>query len=467
MAPSLGLDSALRALLAHQQAIDVVAHNIANASTSGYSRQTIAFMPTEPYTLPTLTTGTTVGQVGTGVTVSAIRRIRDTFLDYQLRNQQQALGEWEIERDVFQQVEVLFNEPSDTGIGNAISEFWDAWQELSNNPEDGAVRASLLEQSENLVALLQGNYQQLADLRTDTARQMSLKVAEINSIATQIAELNVQISRVELSGQAANDYRDERDNLLDQLFTLAKVSYLEEDNGALTVFLGGQILVQNSSAAALQVGATTQDDETLAQIQWASNSAAATVTGGQLKGLLDARNQILPDQIDDLQVLTGRLISDINGIHATGYNLNDETGVAFFTGTGADDIDINAVIRANVRAIAAGAAADAPGDGSIALRIAQLKHTPPAGEESTIDTVYQQLIARLGIETRHADIMCNNQNRLVEHLTQRKEATSGVSLDEETVNLIKYQHVYEAAAKVISVIDEMLDIIVNELGIIG
>ncbi|MBI4299962.1 MAG: flagellar hook-associated protein FlgK [Chloroflexi bacterium] len=569
----LALDIARRALLAQQQAIDVTAHNIANASTPGFSRQRITFATTPPYPAPTLYLDSVPGQIGTGVTVTSVQRVRDTFLDYQIRTEQQSVGEWEAKRDSLQRVEVLLNEPSDSGLNSLLSKFWSSWQELSVEPDDMAVRASLLEEGKSLASILKRDYLELDAIWQELGTQLTQKVQEISDLAAQIASLNVQIKQSQVTGNSANDLKDRRDQLLDNLSGMVGVSYVVDSNDSVNVLLSGRVLVSGGEAAQLQ---TVQGVGGAVQIQWSSDGAAVTVSGGELKGLQDLRNTIIPDKIANLQELASKLITDVNALHSTGYDLDDGTGAAFFTGAGANDVAVSATLGADVKKVAAASVSGSPGDGSLALAIARLEGnttqlaatselapgtalatsgltvervilngaganvdytltssaagtltltgvvdgvtrsqtltvqdmttagfqsldfaelgvkidlagggasataaniitdltnaaTDSVSTESRVTTggYYQGMIATLGLDARRAAGMAESQSLLVAHLNSRKEEMSGVSLDEETVNLVKYQHAYQAAARLVTVIDEVLETLIGRTGLVG
>lgn len=464
-----GLESAVRSLRAQQTAVDVVNHNIANANTPGYSRQEAVMAAATPYTVPAVNRDPSAGQVGTGVEVTRIRRTRDSFVDYQLRNELATMGRWEAARDSFQQVESVLNEPSTSGINTLLSRFWQSWEELANAPSDGAVRASLVEQGKALATAIGYAYQQLGKFAQDADLQIRLTVDDVNSIADRLAALNAQVAQVELSGQQANDLTDERDLLLDQLSRQTKVAVAIAPNGMAQVFMGNRLLVDGSSARHLQ--AVTTMPYGLAEVQWASDGEPANVTGGSLRGLLDQRGDtaqttgVLPDLKAKLDGIASDLISAVNGQHVQGFGLDDAgstpPGRLFFAGSGAADIAVAGDVADNPRNVAAASQAGAPGDSSNAIAIVR------ALSGSGVSAKYQALIAGLGVQTRTASETVDNQDVLVRHLQRRREALSGVSLDEETVNLLKYQQAYEASARVITAVDQMLDTLINQTGVVG
>ncbi len=460
-----GLDIAYRALQAQQQAIDVTNHNIANVNTPGFSRQAVRFVATSPLGGNVFNAEGRLSQMGTGAEVADIRRMRNTFYDYQIRTQDQTLARWEGSRDALKQVELVFNEPSDVGVGSFLSKFWQSWQDVTNSPQDIGVRGAMVEQADSLAVCLNRTDAQLDSIRSDLDSQIRLRVDSINSLAQQIADLNVRIVAVEVSGQPANDMRDKRDYLLDELSRLARVTYTENADGALTVFMGSRTLVTIGNVQGVSY---TVDTNGLATLTWQNDGSPVVITDGELYGLLQARDVQIPKYIADLDALAAEIIDQVNTLHTAGFGLDNSTGMDFFQGTGAGDIAVNPALKARPDQVAAAGAADSPGDNSNARAIAALQRALTM-DSGTADfgRFYAGMMARLGVDSQRAETVASNQGLLVDHLKREKEAVSGVSLDEETTHLIEYQRAYEAAARVITVVDEMLDKIINGMGLVG
>ncbi len=440
-------------------------HNIANANTPGYSRQVADMAATPPYTLPSFMRDPSAGQMGTGVAVTDIRRSRNSLIDYQIRTETQTQGQWEKMRDALKQVEVVFNEPSSSGINSLLSKFWQAWQDLSNNPQDAGARSALVEQADSLAVAFNRNYSLLNDIQQDADRQIRVGVDYVNDLADRIASLNVQIAQVEILGQRANDLRDQRDLLLDELSQKVKITYSETPEGAMNVFIGSRVLVARSRAEKLAVNTNASG---FADIVWADDGSIASVTNGELYGLSQARDVELPRFMGDLQTLAGQLITSVNALHRTGYGLDNSTNMDFFGGTGASDIAINPLLKANPRQVAAAGSLNSPGDNSIALAIAGLQRALTMnGGTSDFGKFLSSTVSRLGVDSQRASMMASNQKLLVDHLTRQKESLTGVSLDEETTHLIEYQRAYQAASRVVTTVDEMLDKLINGTGLVG
>jgi len=477
-----GLNIALRGLMAQRQAMDVTAHNISNAATEGFTRQEAVMKAAPPFSVPCISREVQAGQMGTGVEVDAIRRIRDQFLDYEIREQTSALGRWETKRDYLQQIESILNEPSDSGIADAFSKMWAAWYDLSNDPTSYVARAAVIQTGNVLADSIRRAALQLDSMRQGADHEISTILSDTNSLLTEIDELNRQIVKVEVSGDDANDLRDRRDYLLDKLARTAQVGYQEQSDGSVTVWLGPPrsgtpppgppdlILVEMATGKL----ASLSWDSTTGQLSSSLGGDVTTsILNGELKALLDLRNGDLNPSAADgiagrLEELADSLMREINGIvNPTG------TAEDFFVSTvghpsNAQGIVVNPAVAADPMLIPAGAAGE-PGDGSIALQVAQLldKKVTVGGGEMTLEAWYQQIISRLGISAAESKALATNQSLLVTQLTTNRESLSGVSLDEEAANMIRFQRAYEASARMITVMDEMLDKIVNDMGLAG
>ncbi|MGI6034281.1 MAG: flagellar hook-associated protein FlgK [Limnochordia bacterium] len=460
-----GLEIGRRAIMAQRKALDVTGHNIANANTPGFSRQQAVFSATTPYPVPALQRGSGVGQLGTGVTVAEVERIRDAFTDQQIRQETQELGRWQTRRDLLSQVELVFNEPSDLGIREAMDLFWQSLQGLSQHPEDMSYRAVVRQRAMVLGDAFQDARRQLLVLRADVNQGAGVKVEEINAIAQQIASLNSQIGKVVAVGDVPNDLFDQRDLLLEQLAEIVNISVSERHQGMISVNVGGALLVEGTTAFAMTARPRADDPE-LIEILWERNHQPVVVESGILRGMLDFRDGDIPDYVAKLDNLASVLIDSINQVHQQGFDLLGIKGHDFFLGTDAGTIEVNPSLE-DLNRLAASANGE-KGDGGNARAMAQLKHqllfnngTANPGE------FFGSLIAALGVDGQQSQVRARNQEILVAHLKDRQEMVAGVSLDEEMTNLIRFQHAYNAAARVITAMDEAVDTIINRMGLVG
>jgi flagellar hook-associated protein 1 FlgK len=439
----LGVETALRGLLANQRAIDVTGHNIANANTVGYTRQTATFQSTPPLR------DYPIGNIGTGVEVLDYTRARDEFLDIQLRAQTMLQGYNQARQDGLGQVELAFNEPSDNGLSQLFSRFWSSWQDVANAPESGATRQALLQSATSLAGGLQSLRGQLTQIDTDVQTNIGLTIGDLNSTVAAVAAIDQQIMPLVASGQPpANDMLDRRDVLLDKLGSLVNLTTTKNADGSVTLQVGSFTLVQS--------GVQT----TVAQL----SDLGANLTSGKLKGL-DSLDQTIGGAggyISRLDTVATNLIASVNTAQAAGYTLaGSQTAEPFFTGTNAADIAVNPNLFANPDLIAAASAANAPGDGSNALAIAGLR------DNASIDGLYQSLVIGIGADSQDAQRATDNSNVLVDALTNRRDSVIGVSIDEEMTNMIRYQRGYQAAARALTAMDDMLDTLILRPGRVG
>jgi flagellar hook-associated protein 1 len=384
MSLSIGLGTAVSALRAHQLAVDVASHNIANAQTPGFSRQRVLLTPLGGTSVDRYSGGSVLGQAGQGVDASSVNRMRDVFLDYQARQTLSSKGQFTGYSDPLSQAEVVFNDPSDGGISSLMAKFWASWQDLVNNPESSSARAALVNGASTLTTRLNGAFQDLTTQRTDLNKRVSSIADRINSAAGQVADLNIQVQQAELTGQNANDLRDRRDLLLDQLSSLGQITYNEQADKTVSVYLGNHELVSGTTTRTVSAIQDTANPG-MNKLVFAADGAAVTTTTGELRGVLDARDVAFPALITKLNTLASEMIGSVNSIHKAGYGLNQATGLDFFSGTDAQSIALNPTLAASPNSIAAAAAPNAPGDGSNALAIAnlQLAAVLPAGRAGT------------------------------------------------------------------------------------
>ena len=453
------LNVARGALLTQQRAIDVTGHNIANVNTPGYSRQRVNMQTNTPIPF-------SPGQMGTGVNAVEIQRIYDRFLGVQISNENQNLGRWDAQKGSIEKVEMILDETSGYGLSQAMSEFWNAWQDLANNPSGHTERTLLKTKSEILANTFNKTYSDLQQIQKDTDDSIKGTIQEINLITDQIADLNQQISEIEVTGQNANDLRDSRDLLLNELSSMIDITTSEGDNGKVTVLVsGGRPLVQGNSSWDLSTETNVSGLQDIVWLDGSGNSANITnsISGGKLKGWIEARDASIPGYLSSLDDLAATIISEVNTLHQGGFDLNSNSEEPFFTGTSASHIAVNPSIVNNVNLIAtSGTAGGVPGDNSTAIAIANLQyaHTMSSGT-ATFDDYYNSVVSDVGNDVQTASTNFDHQTSMVNHLNNYRESISGVSLDEEMINLIKFQHAYDAAAKLITTVDELLNTVIN------
>lgn len=430
----MGLQTALRGLLAEQDAITTTGHNIANANTPGYSRQTAVMTESAPLSLPAFSNVTGGGvQLGTGVDVTTISRIRNTFLDGQYRTQNTATNDASTRSGILDQVQTALAEPSDHGLQSALSTFWNAWSDLANAPDSTAARQSLINNATTLAQTFNTISGQLTTIKSQTAQQYAQLTAgngPVQTDASQIAALNGQISHALSVGQNPNDLMDQRDQLLDDLSKYGSVTVTDPGNGLLQVGFG--------DAANPIVNGTT--------VNWPQTLSAAT--GGQLGQLLTLSQTggTIDQYAGQLDAISNQVITAVNAIH---------TATPFFSGSTAATI----AVAATTATIQTSSTA-APGGNDIALQIAALRGGAP-------DQGYATFVSQVGSDIQAVGNREQTGQALLSAIDNQRKSVSGVSLDEEMTNLISFQRGYQASARMMTTFDETLDTLINRTGKVG
>ncbi len=454
------LNMGSKALMVQQKGIYVTGNNIANVNTPGYSRQRLNISSDVPV-------NTDIGPVGSGVTANEIERVYDRFLGAQINNETQSQGQWEAHKDALERVEMVFNESGGYGLNQVMSEFWNAWQDLTNNPSGPVERTVLVAKSEMLAATFSQNYEDLQKIQRNIDSNIEGAVEEINRLSENMADLNQKIIQMEAGGHAANDYRDQRDLVLKELSELIDINSFEDATGGVTVSVAsGQVLVEGTHTYNLSTQANAFG---LQDVFWVDSSGSTvTITNdiskGKLKGWLDARDVDINNTLNQLDTMAQNLMVEVNTLHAAGYGLDGSTGNDFFTGAAtAAGIQVNPLIASDTNLIAAAEGfnlvpGDKPGDNGNAIAIANLQQTQTMnGNTATFGAYYDSMVSATGLAVQQAGLHYEHQSQMVLQLDNYRESISGVSIDEETVNLIKYQKAYQAAAKLINTADEMME----------
>lgn len=519
-----GLEIAKRGMFTQQSALYVTGHNIANANTPGYSRQRVNFVQTEPYPAASLNRPQIPGQMGTGVEAGSIQRVRERFLDLQYRGEATKIGYWSARSDAIAKMEDIINEPSDFGLGKAMSQFWQSLQDLSTNPENEGARAAVRQRGVAVAESFNYLSNSLSQIREDLGQEIRTGLLEVNSILKQISELNDQIKAIEPNGYLPNDLYDKRDALVDELskFFNVKVETVSSGGNSLKIAEGiYEISLVNEDGTSIKIidqngysqfsvnpsvsaGDPTNPDGYVTEIV-VSGIAPATISpnnlaSGRVRALIEAygygpdANNVkgyYPDMLADLDKMAYSFATMFNQQHQAGYDLTGAAGGDFFAMTlsgppaekgAAATIQVDPVIMGNLSRIAASSNSGESGNGSNALYLAMIKDTQivsgnatiPNGnvvsvpiQGGTVQTFYQGLIGKLGVDGQQAKRMKANAETLAQSVENNRQSVSSVSLDEEMTNMIKFQHAYNAAARNITAIDEMLDKIINGMGVVG
>ena len=319
-----GLELGKKSLLSHQYALNVTGHNLSNLNTEGYTRQRAVLTSDIP-----LSNSGSPGQIGTGVTVKAVERIRNTFVDLQYRQENSKLGEWEQMSNILGQAEKIFLEPSDTGINGLLTNFWNSWQMLSSNPENDGARTTLIEEAVTLTTAVNFTYNKLVDLSKQVNTLVGEKVDSINEIAHQIADLNDIIVDAEAGGENANDLKDKRDLLMDELSLIVDIHSIEDTSGSVTVYIGGKTILAGDVVNEVGVKSNPLNNG-YSDVIWSDTGFSVDYANGELQGLMTVRDQSLPEFMDGLNSMAIALIDRVNEVHQAGFGLDGTGGINFF-----------------------------------------------------------------------------------------------------------------------------------------
>ena len=454
-----GLSSALNlgksSLATHQKLIEVAGNNIANVNTPGYSRQVANLA-----TVPALNMrGFLVGQ---GVTVSSVQREQDVFLTRQLRDKNAALGEQAAKTSHLTELERIFD-IGDNSLSSRINEFFDAWQQLSANPGGSVERNAVLQQGALVADGFQTAQKDLQRLGSQIDDTLAAKLGDINLKLQQVADFNQRISTVEATGVSANSDRDQRDLLLQELSYSLGVQAYENSNGTVSVQLGnGLPLVEGNRAMSLEAG---QDGD---KMTFAVNLGSTTrpldgnSLGGEFKGLLSLRDELIPQVQGQLDQLAHALVTEVNALHAAGTGQDGSTGVLFFRNlTEASGAAGNiGVAITDSRQLAAGQNAG-EGDNRNALAMAALAESKVLGGTDTFTTFYGNLASRVGLAGAQNRLSQTGLEDTLVQLQNLRDSKVGVSLEEEMINLIQFQRGFEASAKLLTTVDEMMETVLS------
>jgi flagellar hook-associated protein 1 FlgK len=616
-----GIEMGKRSLQAHTTALTTIGHNLSNANTEGYSRQRVNMTPTDPLYRPELNREETPGQIGQGVDVASIERIRDNLLQNRIIAQGDEAGYWNTRDEYIMMVEQVYNEPSDVSVRSLMDKFWEGWQELAIHPEDDASRQAVLQRGQGLIDGINNRYGRLKEIRTMINDDVKVSVGQVNGILYDISQLNIQIEKSKAVGDNPNDLLDQRDLMVEKLTGYMNITVDNRDPDEFQIHTSGMHLIQGKQVHYLDTEADP-NNESYVNIVWKDNGSYADLKNGKLSSLMELRDKDLRGEIQKLDMMTINFSDMVNEIHSSAWGKNGETGVDLFQEyafinnlngnydrngdgefdssyifrmTGANQLDpkqqtglagtmtlsgptgnidvpyfpadtvedivkrvnnsssevvarldrnnnlilkaspstsldnpdfvirhvedsgqflvgyagilgnsgnegaytwdqpdavnslngadyavaplshpsgwmeINSAVKKDPSMLAAGLGINGrvaeSGDGSAALAIAQLRNQPVmVGKLTSFDDYFADTVAEIGLKGEIAGRSNEAQQLVMKDLKELQSSVSGVNLDEEMADMIKFQHGYSAAAKFVSTIDEMLDTIINKLG---
>lgn len=449
------MHTTMSALQAQQVLIDMTNSNISNANTNGYCRRVAV--------VSEIQNSSSSGYQGSGVEVTNIKRVSDAYALRQLCSAKASAGESSTELSYIEDIEAIFDESEESGLNAALSNFFNAWSSLSTDSSDSTERSVLISNAQELTSTLNNMYDSLREIQAGIDNDISSLVDEINRFSEQIADLNHKILTGTSIGINTSTYENERDSLLTELSSKVKIAYYEDDSGQINVQLSnGSSIVSGTNSHKL--GTTTNSTTGLLDVTWIDKNGnekviTDNISGGELGGDLNSRDEI-QGYMDNLDAFASELIDQVNTLHESGYDANGTAGTTFFAGTGASDIAVNADIVDDSNLIASASSSDSSAN---ATAIAELQNSTVSidGKNTTFLEYYNSLVAKIGTEVSNKDSTSTTQSDLVTSYENFRESVSGVSTDEELANLVLYQNVYEAAAKIMTVLDEMIQTIID------
>ncbi|MEO6866933.1 MAG: flagellar hook-associated protein FlgK [Gaiellales bacterium] len=467
----MGLNTALRGVLAHQNALDVTGHNISNLNTAGYTRQRAEMVTAPAWSNPSAFSQVTPGQMGTGVEVLRIERLRDQFIDVNVRQQfgRQAYAQTLVEQ--LSQVEAAFQEPGENGVARLMNNFWSAMDAVASNPQDPGARQAFVAAAD---ALATGFRQVSADLQNiadQSNRRLDATVNEVNDISQRIASLNGEIRNAVEHRHQPNDLLDERDRLMDQLSKLINFTSTEAANGEVSITFGTTTpigLVDPLVAGGSTPITRAELDSAFANGDLRSGRAFAD------ESLWDPTTGIIPAYMAQLDQLVASFVVGVNVAHAGGTDIAGGAGGDLFTATGmtAASITVDAAILGDYRLVAASSSAPGPAEpgngGNFASMLDTLRNAAQGAPlNGSWEGFYTSIVTGTGARAQTAQRALSNSDILVSMAVGRREQVSGVSLDEEMSNMLRFQHAYNASARVMTTMDDALDTIINRMGRVG
>lgn len=515
----MGLEASKRGLFTQQSALYTTGHNISNANTDGYSRQRVNMEPTLGYPGIGLNQPKTAGYIGTGVQAHSVQRIRDSFVDSQYRQETNKLGYWESRSESITQVEDVLNEPSDYGLAKSLDEFWQSLQDLNVNPENGGARAVVAQRGIAVADSFNYMHKSISQIKENAGAEIGISLTNVNSILKQIASINEQVQAVEPNGYMPNDLYDARDKLLDELATYFPIETASEPSGgnalkiaegSLTVSLklkdgstvklvdgkdfsqlrngGTNTKIDGVTPTAMVTGVTVVNSDAMetsfdinnfSDVGKIKSLAASYGYSTDGTGAANTEKGLFPDMISKLNIMAKAFSEKFNALHAGGTDMTGTQGQVFFvqkgttdgTGITADNMYVSQAIIDDPNTIAASnsiVGESEPGNGKQALKLANMKFDTLADlNDVSVQTYFEGLIGQLGVDGQQAARLQYNSETLLQAVEENRSSISSVSLDEEMTNMITFQQAYNANARMITVVDEMLDKIINGMGRVG
>ncbi len=447
------LNTAKDGLLAHQTAMNLTGSNITNVDTPGYTRQRPVF--------------SSWGSVdkGTGVGIEKIERVYDRFLGVQINDKMHDVGYSEAKKGALENIEIIFNESSSSGINELLNRFWSSWEDLSANPAGQVERDALVSASRNLASVFRSSSDELVSVQNDANAEIAGLIDQANGYISDIADLNGKIAAIKTGKGDANNLIDKRAEALKGLAGILDFQHLEDSNGSVNIFLpNGMPLVMGDRTWELGVK-TDPANSNFYNVVFRDDPAEEVlnnvVTKGKLAGFLEVRDDKVVNYLSDLDSLAASIIAEVNAQHQSGYDMGHNLGGVFFEpATAAGDMRVSTDIAEDVNKIAASETVN--DDGGNAELIGAIKDKLVMnGGTSTFNSYYASFVGKIGQDLADEERGLDHHTDIMNQLINKREGISGVSIDEEMINLARYQLGYNSAARLCNVADELIDTLLN------
>ena len=463
---------ASRAMQAQMTGVEVTGQNLANVSTTGYTRQTVDIQASPDIS-------TSIGDEGTGANAVAIQQAVNSMLNGQIVTQQSSSSYWSAQQSALQSLQTNLDEflngtastssgstntTSDTGLAGQLSSLFDDFQAVATSPTSISARQELISQAQTLASTFNQVDSQFGATRTSLNSSVTNAVSSANQLLTGIAQLNGQISSAEFSGGTPNDLLDEQQQDLQNLAKLTNIQTSTGSNGSVDVSIGGQSLVSGDKVLdTLQTYDASGNGSGQLLVQTATGGVDLTLTGGSIQGTIDTRDGELTTMQKSINTLASSLITQVNSVNSGGYSLTGTTGTDFFTGTDASNISVNQSLVNDPSLVQASGSATASGDNTVALQLADLGSATQSNlDGQTFGDSYGETVAALGDALSNANTQVTNQSAVSNMLSTQQSSVSGVNIDQEMTNLIGFQRAYEASAELVTTVNQMMETL-NEM----
>ncbi len=448
---SASLATALSGLAAEQGALEATSNNVANVNTPGYSREVPVFVTRDPVVIAPLT-------LGTGVDLQSIESIRDPILESQIQQESQTQGQLSALVSALSETQTTFS--TSTGdIGTAISNLFDSVNQLSTSPADLSLRQNVLTAAGNVASAFNTAASNLTAQRTNLDASVQQSVSQINQLTSQIAQLNGQVSSLQNAGQDPGTLLDQRTQLIDQLSSLIDVSVIPTDNTITLTTASGTALVAGQQSFSLS---TQLDASGVHHVFSQGSDITSSIVSGQLGGLIQARDQQIPAIQNQLDVLAAGLANSVNSVQAAGYDLNGTAGVNLFNTPPASGAGAAASLTLAITdpSLVAASSDGTSGSNGNAENLYALRNQSIIDGQTPSD-YYSNVVFSVGNAASNASAEQSASNLVLQQLSDQRSSVSGVSLDEEAANLVRYQQAYAASAQIITSINSMLETVIN------